>query len=85
MAVKLRKRGYSLRLFGPRPGSRPPKPKQKKEEDLDNVIVEPPRKRVKVPTGARPGSKEKIEVMRQRVLAGQELWHPRDRKWSDTA
>lgn len=29
-------------------------------------------------TAAPPGSQEKIEVLRQRVLDGQPLWHPSD-------
>lgn len=30
------------------------------------------------PTKARPGSEEKIRVIRARVAAGEELWHPAD-------
>ena len=30
------------------------------------------------PTSARPGSLEKIEALRQRVAAGESLWHPLD-------
>ncbi len=30
------------------------------------------------PTGARAGSAEKVEVLRQRVRVGVELWHPLD-------
>lgn len=32
----------------------------------------------KVPTGHPPGSKEKVEVLCARVIAGEELWHPED-------
>jgi hypothetical protein len=32
------------------------------------------------PTEAQPGSKEKIEVLSKRVLAGEALWHPQDRQ-----
>jgi hypothetical protein len=31
------------------------------------------------PTEARPGSPEKIEVLRQRNASGLPLWHPQDR------
>lgn len=34
--------------------------------------------RQSTPTDARPGSPEKIEVLRQRVLRGEPLFHPRD-------
>lgn len=30
------------------------------------------------PTKALPGTKRKIEVLRDRASAGQELWHPKD-------
>jgi len=32
------------------------------------------------PTTAQPGSKEKIEILSKRVLAGEALWHPKDRQ-----
>lgn len=32
------------------------------------------------PTSARPGSEEKVEVLRQRVEAGEALWHPDDER-----
>jgi hypothetical protein len=32
------------------------------------------------PTTTQPGSKEKLEVLRKRVLAGEALWHPQDRQ-----
>ncbi|HEX4147294.1 MAG TPA: hypothetical protein VHY91_27600 [Pirellulales bacterium] len=31
------------------------------------------------PTGAPAGSKEKLEVLAQRVMMGVPLWHPEDR------
>jgi hypothetical protein len=31
------------------------------------------------PTGAPAGSKEKLEVLAQRVMMGVSLWHPEDR------
>ncbi len=31
-----------------------------------------------LPTGARPGSQEKVTVLEQRVLRRQALWHPDD-------
>ena len=31
------------------------------------------------PTDARPGSEDKIKVLEQRALAGEQLWHPKDR------
>lgn len=31
------------------------------------------------PTRARPGSLEKIEILRERLEKGEELWHPQDR------
>ncbi len=31
------------------------------------------------PTGAMPGTAEKLEVLSQRVRMGQPLWHPNDR------
>ena len=31
------------------------------------------------PTSAQPGSAEKVEVMRLRVIAGEEIFHQRDR------
>lgn len=34
--------------------------------------------RLPQPTWARPGSLEKIEVLRQRVARGEHLWHERD-------
>jgi hypothetical protein len=37
-----------------------------------------PRPRPETPTRARPGSPEKIEVLRQRAQRRQELWHPED-------
>lgn len=30
------------------------------------------------PTSARPGSSEKIEILRERVSMGESLWHPDD-------
>lgn len=30
------------------------------------------------PTDALPGSREKVEVLAQRAMAGEELWHPCD-------
>ena len=31
-------------------------------------------------TAARPGSEEKIEIMRQRQAAGQQIFHPKDER-----
>ena len=36
-----------------------------------------------VPTGALPGSDEKMRVLIERAHSGKELWHPEDRKWAD--
>ena len=30
------------------------------------------------PTTAKPGSPEKVKVMRERRKRGEQLWHPRD-------
>ncbi|MFL5330287.1 MAG: hypothetical protein ACJ8C4_15410 [Gemmataceae bacterium] len=34
------------------------------------------------PTIARPGTPEKVEVLRERVLAGVALWDPHDQTWT---
>jgi hypothetical protein len=39
--------------------------------------------RPKQPTTHQPGSKEKILVLRQRVIAGEALWHDRDKQARD--
>lgn len=36
--------------------------------------------KIPVPTMARPGSPEKLEVLAQRALNREELWHPLDAK-----
>ncbi len=46
------------------------------QRGLDDFYGEPaPAAR---PTGAMPGSPEKVEVLQQRALSGQALWHPED-------
>jgi hypothetical protein len=35
------------------------------------------------PTDAKPGSREKVEVLALRVLGGFDLWHPADEKVLD--
>ena len=36
--------------------------------------------RIPTPTAAPAGSKEKVEVLRQRVEKNEQLWHPNDDK-----
>ena len=52
-------------------------PQVRKSETIS--VRHPKLKRCK-PTTAAPGSQEKIEVLRARVAAGEELWHPKDPK-----
>lgn len=44
--------------------------------DAGDMAFEP--KPAKQSTEARPGSDEKVEVLRRRVEQGEELWHPDD-------
>lgn len=41
------------------------------------------RKPAAAPTSAMPGSAEKIQVLTERCVAGQELWHPGDNLGGD--
>lgn len=41
---------------------------------------------IPTPTGARPGSPEKVEVLRMRLINGEDLYHPSDERIAaDTA
>lgn len=42
--------------------------------------IQPPTSPPREPTDARPGTAEKVAVLASRVLAGEELWHPMDRR-----
>lgn len=44
----------------------------------ETISVRCPKLKRCKPTDALPGSPEKIEVLRARVAAGEELWHPKD-------
>lgn len=47
-------------------------------DDLEEVLQTSYKREMPQPTDAVPGTEEKIEVLRKRVAAGEELWHPLD-------
>jgi hypothetical protein len=55
------------------------------QEDEDEEIQPQPRKLPRRPTKAIPGSKQKVEVMRERATRGECLFHPRDAVRDDAA
>ncbi len=60
----------------PRPAVIRPADIGERDDELLSVEYEP--KPASEPTTARPGTKQKVEVLRARVELGETLWHPLD-------